>query len=69
MNMQGIRGIAKQRGVSSGKLNKIELVRTLQREEGAFDCFAKAYTGDCDQSDCWWRQDCLLLSVQHAKDS
>ena len=69
MNMQGIRGIAKQRGVSSGKLNKIELVRTLQREEGTFDCFAKAYTGDCDQPDCWWRQDCLLLSTQLAKDS
>jgi len=69
MNMQGIRGIAKQRGVSSGKLNKIELVRTLQREEGTFDCFAKAYTGDCDQFDCRWRQDCLLLSTQRAKDS
>ena len=37
MNMKGINEIAKQRGISPGKLGKIELVRTLQRGEGKFD--------------------------------
>lgn len=69
MNMQVIRETAKTRGVSPGKLGKIELVRTLQREEGNFDCFSKAYSGYCDQSACLWREDCLSLSARHGRDS
>ena len=69
MNMQVIREIAKTRGVPPVNPGKIELVRTLQREEGNFDCFAKAYAGYCDQSDCLWREGCLLLSTRHGKDS
>jgi len=45
MNMQSIRGIVKQRDISPCKLGQSGLVRTLQREEGDFDCFAKAYAG------------------------
>ena len=69
MNIQSIRVIAKQRGIASGKLNKTELVRTVQREEGNFDCFARAYEGYCNQSDCLWRQDCLSLSARHGRGS
>jgi len=69
MNMQSVREIAKQRGVPSGKLSKTELVRSLQQEEGNFDCFAKAYDGYCDQSECLWREDCLSLSTQPGIDS
>ena len=67
--MQSIRGIAKQRGITSGKVSKIKLIRMLQSEEGNFDCFAKAYDRFCDQSDCMWREDCLSLSPRQAKDS
>lgn len=67
--MQVIREIAKTRGVLPVKLGKIELVRTLQGEEVNFDCFARAYTGYCDQSDCLWLKDCLSLSKRHGKDS
>ena len=56
MNMQGIRGIAKAWGIPLGKLGKVALVRTLQHEEDNFDCFANAYSGYCDQSDCMWRE-------------
>lgn len=66
MNIQNLREIAKQRGVTPRKLGKIELVRTLQLEEGNFDCFAKAYAGYCDQSGCLWREDCLTLSTRHS---
>jgi len=69
MNMQGIREIARKRGFSPGRLRKIELVRTLQRKEGSFDCFARAYLGYCDQLNCLWREDCLLLSIRTAHDS
>ena len=69
MNMKVIRKTAKTRGVSLGKLGKTELVRMLQREEGNFDCFSKAYSGYCDQSACLWREDCLSLSARHGRDS
>jgi len=64
MNMQSVREIAKQRGVTPRKLGKIELIRTLQLEEGNFDCFAKAYAGYCDQFNCLWREDCFSLSAR-----
>ena len=69
MNMQMIREIAKTRGVPAGKLGKIDLVRTIQHEEGNFDCFSRAYDGYCDQSECVWREDCFSLSTRHGHDS
>lgn len=48
------RGIKQQPGAT-----KVELVRTLQRSEGNFDCFATATAGQCDQLDCLWREDCF----------
>lgn len=64
MNMKHIREIAKQQGITPGRQTKIELVRMLQSAEGNFDCFAKAYAGYCDQSNCSWRVDCFPLSMQ-----
>ena len=60
MNMQQIRIIAKQNGVKTTRLNKIELVQAIQQSEGNFDCFASAFDGDCDQPLCRWREDCFL---------
>ena len=40
------------------KLSKKDLVRTIQRNEGNFDCFGTA-VGNCDQMACSWRSDCL----------
>lgn len=35
----------RSRGVPPVKLGKIDLVRTLQREEGNFDCLSKPHAG------------------------
>lgn len=59
MNMTEIRTIAQDKGVKAGKRNKIELIHTIQRTEGNFDCFATALNGECDQMGCQWRKDCL----------
>lgn len=58
MLMQEIRTIARDRGVKPGKLNKANLIRTIQKEEGNFDCFGTAAMA-CDQDRCLWRSDCL----------
>ncbi len=59
MNLEEIRDLAQKRGLMPGKLNKRELIRFIQRDEGNFDCFATAFDGVCDQQACTWRQDCF----------
>ena len=66
MNMQDIRSIAKEFGLKTGKMTKIDLVRTIQLTEGNFDCFATASAGECDQTGCLWRKDCLTLAKKAA---
>ncbi len=40
------------------KYSKKDLIKTMQRAEGNFDCFGS--TRDyCDQMACCWRSDCL----------
>jgi len=62
MNVQEIRQIAAQIGVKPGKMDKTRLVKTIQRQEGNFDCFATADNGQCDQTDCLWRKDCFTIA-------
>ncbi len=49
---------AKAMGISNSKLEKQELVHAIQESEGNFPCYKTA--GDfCDQTECYWREDCL----------
>lgn len=59
MNLKMIRNLVKETGMRPGKMKKAELIRSLQRHEGHFDCFASALDGECDQLACLWRKDCF----------
>lgn len=59
MNMQEIRKITQEKHVAPGHLRKADLIRSIQRREGNFDCFKSAMEGICSQLDCIWRKDCL----------
>ncbi len=59
MKLQEIKEIAKRNGIKAGKMNKTELIRTVQRAEGNNDCFATSYVSDCNQINCLWREDCM----------
>ncbi|MCK4951884.1 MAG: SAP domain-containing protein [Gammaproteobacteria bacterium] len=63
MHFLKIRKIAKDKGITLGKLSKVNLVRRIQRKEGNFDCYGTAFSGECDQQDCCWREDCLKASA------
>lgn len=58
MHIGEIRKIAKKTGVPASG-SKIDLIRSIQRKEGNFDCFGTAADGYCDQYSCLWRNDCL----------
>ena len=59
MKLEEIRSIAKSRGIKPSHLPKAELIKSIQTREGNFDCFATAYSGECDQTGCSWRKDCF----------
>jgi len=66
MRMQELRAIAKSHSISPGRRSKAELIKAIQSEEGNFDCYSTAYSHECDQGDCLWREDCFETSVKGA---
>jgi hypothetical protein len=63
MKMKEIRILAKEKGVSPGKMLKADLIRAIQQAEGNFDCFGTAVEEECDQESCLWREDCFFESA------
>ena len=59
MKIEQIRTIAKTLGVNPGKLSKSELIKSIQLGEGNAECFSTASSGECNQVDCLWREDCI----------
>lgn len=64
MNMQEIRVIAKDHGIKTSRMTKLQLVQEIQRSEGNFPCFATPIDGECDQLNCIWRKDCFSLAAK-----
>ena len=62
MMMKELKEIAMELNVKTSGLRKAELIKTIQKAEGNFDCFdsAKDY---CDQNDCLFREDCIRQTV------
>ncbi len=62
MQIQDIRTKAKEIGIKTAKLTKMNLILEIQRAEGNFGCFATALQGECDQAACCWRTDCFTTA-------
>ncbi len=59
MRLSEIEKKARELGVKdTWRLAKKDLIKTIQRKEGNFDCYGTAI-GSCAQTACCWRQDCL----------
>ena len=58
MTVKQVRDMAKELGIKSSNLRKSELIESIQRAEGNFDCFGTA-DDYCDQLNCLFRMDCL----------
>ena len=59
MRLSEIEKKAKSLGIrDTWRLSKKELIKTIQRKEGNFDCFASA-RNHCEQTSCSWRTDCI----------
>ena len=58
MKVVEVRAVAAERGVQAGKMNKGDLIRTIQKKEGNEACFATGRASICGQAQCLWRDDC-----------
>jgi Rho termination factor, N-terminal domain len=57
MKMSEIRERAERMGVNPRAMNKQDLIRAIQAQEGYDSCFKTEWHA-CDQYDCCWRSDC-----------
>lgn len=58
MNLNEVKAIAKQRGIKCGKMNKTELIRAIQQQEGNTACCNTGQADSCGQEHCLWQDDC-----------
>ena len=58
MKMVDIQYRAVAMGLKPGKLNKTDLIRSIQSEEGNSSCFRTDASRQCTQESCCWRDDC-----------
>jgi hypothetical protein len=59
MKMQEVRKKAKPLGLKTGGMKKVDLIRAIQSEEGCTPCF-QTKVSSCEQTNCCWRDDCLI---------
>lgn len=59
MTITEIKKIAKEKGVSAGKMKKQELVQAIQQAEGNIPCFLTDAANGCPEEGCLWRKDCV----------
>jgi hypothetical protein len=59
MTLKQVKAVAKTKGIKVGNMKKENIIRTIQKTEGNFECFGTPINGECDQAGCIWRQDCL----------
>ncbi len=60
MMLKDIIDIAEKMGIDPEDLDRIELVRAIQRAEGYSDCFMTVQVRTCGQLNCLWYQECVL---------
>ena len=64
MKMVDIRNMAKSFGIKHTKMNKVDLIRSIQREEGNVSCYQTNDSVQCSQERCCWRDGCLMNLIR-----
>jgi hypothetical protein len=59
MKVQDIRTKAKELGIRPDRMNKTDLIHTIQRSEDNMEFYATDRVQHCGELDCLWRGDCL----------
>ena len=60
MRVSEIKKKARTLGVKPGKMNKTDLIRAIQKEEGNSECY-DSNISQCGEMECCWRNDCMTV--------
>lgn len=60
MLLKDIKEMAKDKGITPGRLRKAELIREIQKTENNTPCFGTCH-GDCCETECLWHTDCIKV--------
>ncbi len=63
MDILDIRRIAGKYGINPAGMEKLDLIRAIQRAEGVTVCFGLAEPEECDEEGCIWREDCFFQAT------
>jgi hypothetical protein len=58
--MVDIEEMARQCGINTENMDKVEMVRAIQQTQGNEPCYGTS-DGQCDHSDCCFMADCLQM--------
>ncbi len=58
MKLADVKKIAKDRGLNVRNMKKVDIIRTIQQDEGNRDCYNTESAESCGQDSCLWRDDC-----------
>lgn len=61
MKMADVRKRAKELGIRSSKVKKVDLIRSIQVAEDNIPCFGTERVQYCGEERCLWRDDCLKI--------
>ena len=59
MNVDVIRALAEAMNIDTCGMKTTALIRAIQRTERGIDCFASSKANDCNENECWWRNECF----------
>jgi hypothetical protein len=62
MNLNDIKKMAKDMGINTYGMKKIDVVRAIQQAENNIECYGTERVDTCHEDGCLWRNDCLSLS-------
>jgi hypothetical protein len=54
--------MAKDMGINTYRMKKVDIVRAIQKTEGNIDCCGTERVKVCQEDSCFWRDDCLALN-------
>jgi hypothetical protein len=74
MKFQDIQKLAKNMGINAFRMKKIDLIRSIQREENNIECYGTPRVDHCGEMSCLWRSDCIgcyeiIVSARHSHRS
>jgi hypothetical protein len=62
MNFNELRKMAKRMGISTCRVKKPDIIRSVQRAESNIQCFGTQRVEYCCEHVCLWRNDCVKLN-------